>query len=228
MVLVDGETLDCDTGRIAGDICVIGNNVTIRNCSIDGTIRVHGPAGKNGQGNGVRESSLSAGHTARMQEQAPRGTVIEHNHITVAGRGIPVYLAPGVTRARVSHNTISGFGRAVAIYLDAESGHNEVTDNTIEFQSTSRELIAVDGSADNVFERNALLFPDNGGVETYRNCGEGGTVRHQTPSRNLFLASGPVQLNSRNGRGAHCDEDQGWPFGSSADNIGIGTDNLVE
>ncbi|MDD2461433.1 MAG: right-handed parallel beta-helix repeat-containing protein, partial [Kiritimatiellae bacterium] len=72
----------------------------------------------------------------------------------------------------------------------------------------------------------------------YRNCGEGGTVRHQTPNGNIladnrFMTRGlalrtyGIWLGSRNGRRAYCGCDAGYPFGSSLDNRDFADDNTV-
>ncbi len=69
------------------------DGVVIRNGKLRGSIRVVG-LGRNGEAEGVRESSTSPGHTERAQEAAPRGVVISGLGIE-ADRAIPVYLAPG-------------------------------------------------------------------------------------------------------------------------------------
>ena len=71
----------------------------------------------------------------------------------------------------------------------------------------------------------------------YRNCGEDGVIRHQTPSYNqiadnLFTGAGwlrprAVGIGSRAGGRRYCGDDRGWPFGSSADDGDGATDNLT-
>ena len=77
-----------------------------------------------------------------------------------------------------------------------------------------------------------------GGVFLYRNCGEGGVIRHQTPSHNRIAGndfSGAGWLNpravvvgAREGRRSYCGDDAGWPFGSSADDGDGAVGNRVE
>jgi hypothetical protein len=98
--------------------------------------------------------------------------------------------------------------------------------------------MAVDGSATNAIVGNRFLQVDYGGIYLYRNCGEGGTVRHQTPQGNVIennffnmtdLRSGSygVWLGSRQGRRSYCEDDAGYPFGSSIDNHDFADHNTV-
>jgi hypothetical protein len=119
---------------------------------------------------------------------------------------IPLYLGPGTTRLTMYDSTIKGRSDSVALYLDAESGFNIIRNNTFDITSASREIIAVDGSANNQLLANAIKKAPNGGIYLYRNCGEGGTVRHQSPQNN-FIAGNTINntggygiwLGSRNG-----------------------------
>lgn len=211
------------------------DGVVIRNGKLRGSIRVVG-LGRNGEAKGVRESSTSFGHTERAQGAAPQGVVISDLEIE-AERAIPVYLAPGVTNAAIEDCVFTGWSVAVAIYLDAESAGNTIRNNRFSLRCY-REVIAVDGSAGNLIEGNRFERIEHGGIYLYRNCGEGGTVRHQTPRENKirensFVLGTPgfgdcaIWLGSRNGRRAYCHLDDGYPFGSSLDNRDFANDNLV-
>lgn len=208
--------------------------VTLRGCAILGHVRIWG-MGMNGQGERVRDSSHSLGHTERAQAAAPSRVSILDSAITAFGR-IPVYLGPGVTGFTLRGSTIAGTSSATAVYLDAESADNVIADNDFDIR-TGREIVAVDGSARNRITGNRFALHGEGGVRLYRNCGEGGTVRHQTPSENVvtgntFRGAGffaaPIVVNSRNGWDIHCGADSGYPFGSSLDNRDNGTGNVVE
>jgi len=154
-------TLDCHGGKLSvstGDAIVIrsrGDNwqamaadrptgITIRNCRLEGGIRIFG-LGINGQAERLRRSSLGPGHTQRAQRAAPTGIRLERLTLTPRKR-IPLYIAPGVTD--VSSTFVGSLG-APAVYLDAESARNTIRDNVFNMASTRREVIAVDGSADN-------------------------------------------------------------------------------
>ncbi len=115
-----------------------------------------------------------------------------------------------------------------AIYLDAESAGNTIRNNRFATKCY-REVICVDGSAKNRIEGNHFERIDHGGIYLYRNCGEGGTVRHQTPRENVIrdndfalgtlgFGNHAIWLGSRNGRRSYCHLDDGYPFGSSLDN----------
>ncbi len=141
-----------------------------------------------------------------------------------------------MTRLELRESRIGGHSVATAVYLDAESADNVITNNAFDIR-TGREIVAVDGSARNAITGNRFELHGEGAVRLYRNCGEGGTVRHQTPSDNVvtgntFRGAGwftrPVVVNSRNGWDIHCSADSGYPFGSSADNGDNGTGNVVE
>ena len=229
-------TIDCDGGAYnkgkVTELQILADNVTIKRCKINGSIRTIG-LGHNGEAPGVRASSITLGHTARAQAAAPKNTVLYAVTITGHGR-IPLYLGPGTTRLTMSDSTIKGRSDSVALYLDAESGSNIFRHNTFALASSSRrEAIALDGSADNQILSNTISA-SNGGIYLYRNCGEGGTVRHQAPQNN-FIAGNTIDntggygiwLGSRNGGRFYCNDDQGFPFGSSKDDGDFANDNTV-
>jgi parallel beta-helix repeat protein len=154
-------------------------NVTIKNCKIRGAIRVIG-LGQNGEAAGVKASSLTLGHSERAQAIAPR--YITFSNVIIEGIAtISRYLAPGASYVIVEKCQFTGTRTSVALYLDAESSYNIIRNNQFE-TTTAREAIDVDGSAHNLIEGNNFEFTKKGGIYLYRNCGEGGTIRHQTPS----------------------------------------------
>ena len=228
-------TIDCEGGAYnkgkVTELQILADDVTIKRCKINGSIRTIG-LGHNGEAPGVKASSITLGHTARAQAAAPKNTVLYAVTITGHGR-IPLYLGPGTTRLTMSDSTIKGRSDSVALYLDAESGSNIFRNNTFALASSSREVIALDGSADNQLLSNTISA-SNGGIYLYRNCGEGGTVRHQPP-RNNFLAGNTIDntggygiwLGSRNGGRFYCNDDAGFPFGSSKDDGDFADDNIV-
>jgi parallel beta-helix repeat protein len=154
-----------------------------------------------------------------------------------ADHRIPLYLGPGVTGVTVRNCTFAGWSASTTVYLDAESGGNRIEGCTFNVRS-GREVMAVDGSATNTIVGNHFLQVSYGGIYLYRNCGEGGTVRHQTPQGNVIeknffnmkdLRSGSygIWLGSRQGRRSYCEEDAGYPFGSSIDNRDFADHNTV-
>lgn len=214
-------------------------NVTIKNCKIIGGARIIG-LGKNGQAADVKESSLSLGHTERAQAAAP--TNIKFSNVTFeTSDGMTLlYIAPGTTYVTVENSVFSGIntGSGPIVYMDAESGHNIFRNNTFTARS-NREVIACDGSAYNLIEGNQFNMITKGGIYLYRNCGEGGTVRHQTPSyntirnnsfnlSNLIYGNYGIWLGSRNGNKTYCEDDAGYPFGSSIDNGDFADNNIVD
>ncbi|WP_165007372.1 right-handed parallel beta-helix repeat-containing protein [Neisseria yangbaofengii] len=212
-------------------------NLTIRGCKVAGSVRVMG-MGANGEAEAVRLSSRESGHTERAQAAAPSRIRLERMNIVGQGR-IPLYLAPGANHVTVADSRITGYSKSVAVYLDAESGYNTFTRNTIDAKTSKRELIAVDGSAHNTFSHNRFSALNHGGIYFYRNCGEGATIRHQTPSyntlsQNVFYYNKyggrlpAVWLGARHGNRNYCEADAGYAFGSSLDNRDFADFNVVE
>lgn len=212
------------------------SDVTIKNCTVQGSVRIYGMA-TNGEGADLRASSVSEGHTERAQRAAPTRITLDKIKIIGSSR-IPLYISPGVTYVALTNSNIQGRSSSVAIYLDAESGYNLIKNNSIHTDTDKRELIAVDGSANNKIIGNRLSSLDKGGIYLYRNCGEGGTVRHQSPTDNHIInnifyynkynGSNPaVWVASRNGNRNYCNADNGYPFGSSANNNDLAHRNVI-
>ena len=209
-------------------------NITIRNGKLRGSIRIMG-LGRNGEAEAVRLSSIRDGHTGRAQAVAPSNITLENLFIEADYR-IPLYLAPGATKVTVRNCTFTGHSVSTVIYLCAESAGNIIEGNTFDC-SPGREVIAVDGSARNRIMGNTFKHLPFGGVYLYRNCGDGGTVRHQTPRENVIggnsFADSPrwgsygIWLGSRGGWSPYCGQDDGYHFGSSADNRDFADANTV-
>ena len=213
----------------------VPEKITVRNGKLRGSIRIFG-LGVNGEAPMVRESSHREGHTARAQAAAPRGILLEDLEIEADHR-IPLYLGPGVTGVTVRNCTFTGWSASTTVYLDAESGGNRMENCTFDVRA-GREVMAVDGSATNTIVGNRFLRAGYGGIYLYRNCGEGGTVRHQTPQGNVIennffdlkgLRPGSygIWLGSRQGRRSYCEDDAGYPFGSSIDNRDFADHNTL-
>ncbi len=205
--------------------------------------------------NELKKSSKKPGHTKRIQANAPKNIVFDKVTITGVGRN-PFYLAPGVTYTKLINSTMNGKSDKVAIYLDAESAYNTIKGNNIDvatakdkkgdnipgMKSRGWPIIAIDGSSHNKVLNNRFSQTNRGGIYLYRNCGEGGTIRHETPSHNSIINNifyynkykGPkpsVYLGSRDygwkERLGHCNDDDGRPFGSSASEKDYARHNIV-
>ncbi len=211
------------------------SNITVRNCVIKGALRLQG-LGTNGQAKAVQVSSLTADHTAFAQAAAPSHISLSALTFIADGR-VPLYIGPGVTGVRLEKSTLMGRSNGPALYLDAESAENTISDNRFAVESR-REQIAIDGSAKNMISGNVFDDPAAGGIFLYRNCGEGGTIRHQKPQYNTisgntfkyqlaFMAKPAVWLNSRNGAQRYCFRDPAHPFGSSLSSLDFAQSNTV-
>ena len=248
-VTKSGSVIDCQGKKFnEGKITEIRvsspiRDVTIKNCKLKGSIRVFG-LGMNGEDENVKNSSYKAGHTERAQAAAPSNVLL--SNLTIEGvQRIPLYLAPGVTKVTIENSKFIGNTLSTVIYLDAESAYNTIRNNTFSVkgnfslrQFRIREVIAVDGSAYNQIIGNKFEEAVGGGVYLYRNCGEGGTVRHQPPQHNviagnnfnltgLYWGNYGVWLGSRNGNRDYCSADDGYEFGSSVNNGDFADYNTV-
>jgi hypothetical protein len=207
-------------------------DVTLTHCVINGNLRIWG-MGALGRQDDLLASSRTPDHTAAAQNAAP--TRIALNDVSFQGTGsIPLYLGPGVTRFTLDGGRFAGRSDSTALYLDAESAEATITRVSFDI-ATPREQIAVDGSARNRITDNRFVLRGRGGIFLYRNCGEDGVIRHQTPSGNtitdnVFTGSTrqSVVIGAREGRRRYCNADKGWPFGSSLDDGDHATGNVVQ
>lgn len=224
-----GQVIDCNGGK-RWRLDIRSSHVTVRNCTILGDIRVWGKA-RNGEDPGLRDSSRSADHVSRARASAPTGVTIEDSRI-IASHGIPLYIGPGSTFTTVRNVTIEGRSASVMVYLGAESHGTIINNVTIDAREAGREAIAIDASDRNVI-RKSVIKHSKGGIFLYRNCGEGGTIRHTTPSDNViesntFSGDGvAVWLGSREGDRCYCQEDAGHPYGSSVSDMDHARRNTV-
>lgn len=159
------------------------HNITIKKCELLGQLRILGHS-RNGEDINNVNLSKNINHTEYSQRIAPHHITLESN-VFNAKNTIAIYLAPGVNNVTVKNSTIRGTSVSTAIYLDAESGYNTISNNAI-YTVTERELIAIDGSANNTITGNKFSSLEHGGIYLYRNCGQNGAVRHQTPSFNII------------------------------------------
>ena len=210
-------------------------DVIVRDCTVVGNVRIWG-MGAGGSMRDLQASSRTARHTIAAQSAAPTRVTLDRVRLEAVGT-IPLYVGPGVTRTMVMGSQFAGRSTSTAIYLDAESAGAVIHDNDFDIR-TGREQIAVDGSGANRIVGNRFELDGRGGVFLYRNCGEDGVIRHQTPSYNqitdnvfsgaAWLRPRTVVVGAREGNRRYCGDDAGWPFGSSADDGDNAIDNRVE
>jgi len=224
--------------HVAGDEWDAPQHVVVQNCTIKGFMRVYG-LDENANGDNMRASSRRPDHTEFAQSSAPKRTTFR-NLTIVAPEGAPLYIGPGATWTTLENSRLTGSTTGTAIYMDAESGRNSIKNNQFSISTRSRELIAIDGSTRNEVVGNVFENPVNGGVFLYRNCGEGGVIRHQRPdfnviSKNIFkyvndgvTAKPAVWLGSRGGKQKFCFKDPAYPFGSSLSFQDFAQKNTVE
>lgn len=253
------STLDCNGGTIdasggrgriektaiivrsrqqAGGNWDVPANVTVQNCVIKGFMRVYG-LDENANGENMRISSLRPDHTEFAQQSAPKRTSFLNLSLIAPG-GAPLYIGPGTTWTTLANSRLTGDTTGTAIYIDAESGRNVIKNNEFSITTRSRELIAIDGSTRNEIIGNNFNDPVNGGIYVYRNCGEGGVIRHQKPDFNTIagnsfkyagdgkIAKPAVWLGSRGGKQKFCFTDSKYPYGSSSSPLDFAQKNTVD
>lgn len=206
-------------------------NLTLRNCNIQGALRISGM-----DDDTLRSVSRRPDATRSIQAAAPAHVTLDKVNIT-GSRRIPLYLRPGATYITIKNSHIGGQSDGPAVYFDMESVRNVFEHNTVEVL-TKREQLALDGSAHNTIRHNRFLSPHKGGIFLYRNCGERGVIRHQTPSFNTISgnyfankqagAYRPIiWVASRNGGKSYCGHDAGYALGSSADDRDFAESNRI-
>lgn len=227
-------TVAIQSRRLEGPRWSRPTDVALSNCTVHGAIRIWG-MGAEGRIEDLHASSRTADHTAATQAAAP--TRVQLTDVTFSATGsIPLYVGPGVMRVAVERPRFTGRSVSTAVYLDAESADNSISEGVFDIR-TAREQIAVDGSARNRITGNRLALGGRGGVFLYRNCGEDGVIRHQTPSNNqitdnILTGAGwfrprAVVVGAREGNRRYCHDDAGWPFGSSINDGDKATGNVV-
>lgn len=214
---------------------LVPHHIVIKNGKIVGSLRIHGMAA-NGEGELLKASSHQAGHTKRAQQAAPHHIVLDKLTLMARQHNM-LYIAPGVHHITLKNSQFMGPTDGLALYLDAETSHNVIENNIFNVHTKTREVIAVDGSAYNIIRHNRFVHPQHGAIYLYRNCGEGGTVRHQTSAHNQIIQNQfelsltgklpLIWLASRNGHRNYCDEDSGYVFGSSINDKDLATHNIV-
>jgi hypothetical protein len=213
--------------------------VAIRHCKIIGSVKIYGAIGE------PVENSGRADWVTRVRSHAPRHIVFDDVTITgVKGSENLLYLFSGVAHFQLLNSWIrSEPGVAVDgvnVYLDSESFGNTFRNNRIEAQTRHREVMSLDASSSNTIVDNVFSALSNGGIYLYRNCGEGGAVRHSTPSGNHIINNvfyydkytgdnAAIHVAQRNGTCCKndCSKDKGYPFGSSVSDFDHAQFNVV-
>lgn len=226
---VPGTIIDCHGGE-TGPIHIREDNTTVRNCTVLGDIRIWGIA-RNGEEPKLYDLSRKPDYVHTIRQSAPTGTIIEDSTIR-STKMIPIYVGPGSTFTTIRNVKITGTSASVMIYLGAESHHTLIEDSIIDSANGSREAIAIDASDYNIIQNNVINHT-KGGIYMYRNCGEGGTIRHTTPSYNtieLNKINGDgvaIWIGSREGGRCYCEADKGFDFGSSGSDMDHARFNVV-
>ena len=221
--------IDCG-GKEIGSLGIRTSHTVVRDCIIKGNVRIWGPA-RNASGPKLVTQSRSPDYVKWIRANSPTGVLIEDTTIIATG-SIPLYVGPGVTFTTLRRVSLRGPSSSTMIYLGAESYGTTIESSLIDAHQAAREAVAIDASSHNLLRSNAIQH-NHGGVYLYRNCGEGGTIRHTTPSFNTIVDNVftgdqiAIYVGSREGSRCYCQEDQGFPFGSSISDMDHARFNIV-
>jgi parallel beta-helix repeat protein len=240
------QIIDLRGETYKGSILIRGavSNVTIENGTVEGEIRCRAESYRD-----VVERWNKTGEWTRAIREASPSYVTLRDLKVLGGEDVhQVYLGPGTTYVDIRKVRFVGRSAGPSLYMSMESGHHRVTNCVFNSRTGSkREVIAIDGSADNVIRNNLFRNCKWGGIYIYRNSGEHGTIRHQEPRRNLITRNRfdlrdmalvrlgldldipwGVKIGSRQGsRIRHNDLDAGHPWGSSASDLDFARENVV-
>lgn len=169
-------------------------DVEINGCRISGTVQISGLGGTPAVISARSQSdTLNNQHSLRMRAMAPRRIHLNQLEIYAdpsLGLSDLVYFHDGVSDSSLVSSTLSGEVRAVTLYLSPDGVNNTIQNNTFNVAHTAdgnREIIAIDGASNNIISGNAFLHVEDGGIYLYRNCGESGSTRHQSPTGNQIF-----------------------------------------
>lgn len=217
-------------------------NIIIKNCEIRGTVEIWG-MGPHYTSAGVkmlRKASLQPNFTIHARRSAPTGIRFVNCRFHLTG-GTGIYAGVGVTFLTVRNSEFIYYPNSVekdslnpVIYLDHESGMNSIVKNEFKIKDNRkdgtstrrREIIAIDGSSDNLITGNQFTGLQSGGIFLYRNCGERGVVRHTLPVNNKIVnntfhvvdSDRPAVVFGSRALLDYCELDKEGIFGSSLSN----------
>ena len=167
-------------------------NITFRDgCKIRGSVSLLGITGV---------ESTTPGYATLARNNAPRSIVFDG--VTITGvrcneaqaggaQCVPLYLFSGVNQFQLLNSTINGTSGGPNIYLDDLSFRNTIRNNRIEASNQrdgkAREVLAIDGSSENLIVNNFFSSLEDGGIYLYRNCGEDNSPRLGRPTDNVII-----------------------------------------
>lgn len=244
----DGFVLDLQGGVLEDNILIEASDVIVRNGTVRGEIRARAPM----YGRVLEEWNKTPYWTEKIREAAPSRPRLFDLTIDGPGDTHQVYFGPGVTGGRVRNCKFVGRSKGPSVYLSMESGEHKFVSCKFNARlGAKREVIAIDGSKYNLIAECVFKRCWHGGIYIYRNSGENGTIRHQTPEWNV-IRNNKFDLNkmalvrlglstllppevphgviigSRQGsRLNHNSLDDGYPWGSSASNLDHAKYNTV-
>lgn len=250
MIITKNNTVIDLRGRVLNDDITIQGairNVKILNGTIKGEVRLR-------PSNIPENSHTQPGHTERVRVLAPSGVSIENIKFDTDGTTHQVYFGPGSTNSTIMSCEFIGKSLGPSVYLSPEGGSHIVRKCNFSAETGARrEVLSIDGSADNLIEDNNFKRCIWGGIYLYRNSGEDGKVRHQTPRNNtiqnnkfdltgmqmvrfsnrsghqgsFFYVPYGIILGSRQGDSSYSELDSAYNIGSGSSNLDYAQNNKV-
>jgi parallel beta-helix repeat protein len=242
-------SFDLGGGVLNDSILIQGpvKNIKIFNGRIKGEVRLR-PL------NVPENSHIRPGHTERIRSLAPNNITLENIIFDTDGSTHQVYFGPGSTGSKIICCSFFGRSMGPSVYLSPEGGSHIVRKCNFSAETGARrEVLSIDGSADNLIEDNNFKRCIWGGIYLYRNSGEDGKVRHQTPRNNtirnnkfdltgmqmvrfsnrsghqgsFFFAPYGIILGSRQGDSSYSELDSAYNIGSGSSNLDYAQNNKV-
>lgn len=166
-------------------------NISFRKCKIRGAVAVQAIDGV---------PATTPGYPTLVRDTSPRNIVFDD--VTITGvkcndskagepQCSPLYLFSGVNGFQLLNSTINGTSGGTNIYLDDLSFRNTIRNNHIEANRQEggkrREVLALDGSSENLIVNNRFSSLEDGGISLYHNCNEKDSPRFGSPTDNVII-----------------------------------------
>lgn len=243
-----GRVIDLGGSVFEGDYLIKGpiTNIKICNGTVKGEVRLRPDK--------IEGRNTDPDYVKRIQQVSPSNIELENLIFDTNGESHQVYFGPGSTFSKVINCKFRGNSLGPSIYLSPEGGNHVIQECVFNAKTGARrEVLSIDGSANNLITKNTFRRCTYGGIYVYRNCGEDGNVRHQKPKNNkitynkfdlsgmipirfsngsghqgsfMFIPYGII-LGSRQGDSSYCELDNVYDVGSGKSDLDFARRNLV-
>lgn len=152
MLITNSDTvIDLEGKTLNHSIIIRGpiKNVVIRNGIIEGEVRL--------RPSDMGDSHTQPGHTDRVRQKSPSNVTVRNITFNTDGSTHQIYFGPGSTDSRVLNCTFKGSSLGSSVYLSPEGGSHIIKNCRFAARTGQRrEVLAVDGSRDNLITKNTF------------------------------------------------------------------------